>query len=364
MTWDLPRDLEISLLKNREMKEFGSDFHLMSEGKYWTGKSVSTDICPDAVYFANGRHAILTAVQVGGYKRLWVPVYFCHEVIASIRKAGIEVVFYDDYPLQKHDDDVVRNLPYRGKDALLRLNYFGWRKWRDNSDIPVPVIEDHTHDLIGHWARNSNADWCLASLRKSLPLPEGGVLWSPKGYTVKPPVSTAENDTCVEERLRGMMLKRDYLCGEKVEKNTFRGLYLSTEDQIGELNISGISQVCLEILMSFDIKKWYEDKKRNWEYLTHIEGIPEERSMLEDSLNCTPFSIVLEMSTDARCAEVRKKLIENDVYPAVLWSLPESCVDYSRAFSFSRRMLSVHCDGRYTLEDMEKLSCLLMKSLK
>lgn len=364
MTWVLQRDLEISLLKNREMKEFGSDFHLMSEGKYWTGKSVFTDICPDAVYFANGRHAILTVVQVGGYKRLWVPVYFCHEVIDCIRKAGIEVAFYNDYPLQKYDDKVVRNLPYRRKDVLLRLNYFGWRKLRDNSDIPVPVIEDHTHDLIGHWARNSNADWCLASLRKSLPLPEGGVLWSPKGYIVKQPVSTAENDACVEERLHGMMLKRDYLCGKNVEKSTFRGVYLSTEDQIGELNISGISQVCLEMLRSFDIKKWYTDKKRNWEYLAHLEEISEMVSMMEDSSACTPFSIVLKMRTEARCAEVRMKLIDNDVYPAVLWSLPQQCVNFSEAFSFSKKMLSIHCDGRYGPDDMAKLSCLLLNSLK
>ena len=345
------------------MKEFGSDFHLVPE-KYWTKGSVLTDIFPDAVYFANGRHAIFTVVKVCGYRRLWIPIYFCHEVINSIRKAGIEVVFYDDYPLQKYDDDIVRNLPYRENDALLRLNYFGWRKWRDNSDIPVPVIEDHTHDLIGNWAVNSNADWCLASLRKSLPLPEGGILWSSKGYVVKQLVSTAENDICTEERLRGMMMKRDYLSGKKVEKNAFRSVYLSTEDQIGKLNISGISQVCLEMLRSFDIKKWDTDKKRNWEYLAHIEKISEEISMIEDNLACTPFSIVLEMSSEKRCAEVRKKLIENDVYPAILWSLPENCVNFCQAFSFSKRMLSIHCDGRYALEDMEELSCLLLNSLK
>ena len=345
------------------MKEFGSDFHLMSEGKYWTGKSVFTDICPEAVYFANGRHAILTAVKVGGYKRLWVPVYFCHEVIASIRKAGIEVVFYDDYPLQQYDDDVVRNISYRNEDALLRVNYFGWRKWRDNSDIPVPVIEDHTHDIIGYWAINSNADWCFASLRKSLPLPEGGVLWSPKGHIVKQPVSTTENDACVEKRLRGMTLKRDYLRGDNVEKETFRSIYLSTEGQIEELDMSGISQVCLDMLRNFCIEKWYIDKKRNWEFLTFSKNLPAEKSLIEESSTSTPFSVILEMSSYERCEEVRKRLIENDVYPAILWSLPQECVNFSRAFSFSKRMLSIHCDGRYSSADMERLSYLLSKSL-
>lgn len=60
------------------------------------------------------------------------------------------------------------------------MNYFGLRTSRSNQSLPIPVIEDHSHDLLGRWPLYSDADWCIASIRKTLPTIEGGMVWSPK----------------------------------------------------------------------------------------------------------------------------------------------------------------------------------------
>lgn len=345
------------------MKEFGSDFHLMEDVGYKVHNTLM-DYYPNAVYYANGRQALLVALQEGGYKKLWVPVYFCYEVIEYIKAFGIKVALYKDFPLENNDNEIIKNIKFRDGDALLRVNYFGWRKWRDSTIVPVPVIEDHSHDLIGYWTQNSNADWCVASIRKTIAIPEGGMLWSPKAHSTHSVSSTKENDTCSYRRLYGMSLKKKYLEGGDVEKQDFREIFISTEDVLGNLAISGLAPNCLEILQRIDIKAWYETKRRNWKYIVDNTHLPIISSMIEDSISCTPFSVILKMGSHNEREEYRRKLIEHSIYPAILWSIPhDNSEDSDTAKIFSEQMLSIHCDGRYSLEDMCELSGLLNKLL-
>jgi hypothetical protein len=173
------------------MIEFGSDFHFINS---FNGKGNSLqDFYPKANYYADGRQALIDLYRSQGWQRLWVPEYFCYDVIASLKEAGLELAFYVDYP--GNNDNLNLNVNFRAGDALLRVNYFGLRGYRSTEKLMVPVVEDHTHDLIGDWAINSHADWCIASLRKSLPVPEGGMLWSPMGLKLpKAPVASEENE--------------------------------------------------------------------------------------------------------------------------------------------------------------------------
>ena len=61
-----------------------------------------------------------------GWQRLWVPEYFCYDVIASLKEAGLELVFYTDYPGNWKDgkklEDIQRNGHFRSTDAILRVN--------------------------------------------------------------------------------------------------------------------------------------------------------------------------------------------------------------------------------------------------
>jgi hypothetical protein len=53
-------------------------------------------------------------------------------------------------------------------------------------------------------------------------------------------------------------------------------------------------------------------------------------------------------------SRIRKDLISNSVYTAILWTLPDEVG--TEAQCFSERMLSVHCDGRYSSEDIKELA--------
>ena len=221
----------------------------------------------------------------------------------------------------------------------------------------VPVVEDHTHDLIGDWALRSTADWCIASLRKSLPIPEGGMLWSPVGLRQpEQPTLSDENEKIAAIRWEAMKLKARYLAGENVEKAAFRAGFVDTEDYFDRADVCDIDSLSREYLTQFDVRDWYNKKRENWELLRDIkkDGI---RVVLPECRGCYPFSLVLLFDSFEERNRVRKELIERQIYPAILWNIPEP--KDGDVFKFSRGMLSIHCDARYTKEDILQMRSII-----
>lgn len=341
------------------MKEFGSDFHYIS-GFQGKGNTLS-DFYPHANYYADGRQALIHLYHSQGWQRLWMPEYFCYDVIASLKEAGLNLLFYSDYS-GNDDVDLYDNLNkvVRPSDAVLWMNYFGTRSYRSFEKLPVAaVIEDHTHDLIGDWPMHSTADWCIASLRKSLPIPEGGMLWSPIGLKLpSAPKVSEENERIATIRWEAMKLKARYLAGEAVEKAEFRKGYVETEEYFDHAQICALDRASQEYLKTFDIRAWYNRKRENWELLSDIrkDGVQVVRP---ESMGCYPFSLVLQFDNPDERDRVRKELIAHQIYPAILWNIPAS--PSGEVFGFSRCMLSVHCDARYTADDIRQMKENLVK---
>lgn len=341
------------------MIEYGSDFHFIAPTS--GAEKTLYDFYPHANLYADGRQALIHLYQTQGWQRLWVPEYFCYEVVESLKEAGLNLFFYTDYPGYSKDSQTLESINKKGlfkaSDAILRVNYFGTRSYRSPEKLPVAaVVEDHTHDLIGGWAMISHADWCIASLRKSLPIPEGGILWSPVGLTLPTaPVTSEENERIASIRWEAMKLKTRYLAGEDVEKSAFRAGYVDTEEYFDTAPVCAIDDTSREYLRTFDIQDWYRRKRENWDILKDIkkDGV---KVLKPEDYGCYPFSLILQFDDINKRDIVRKALIEKCIYPAILWSVPPT--GDGEVFVFSRTMLSIHCDARYSKEDI-----LSMKSI-
>ena len=342
------------------MKEFGSDFHLIDLS--CSGASHLTDIFPDAVLLADGRQCIVALIRQYRWKRIWMPDYFCYDVIASIQQqTAIEVLFYEDSPLF---EAIVETLPFEEGDVLLRMNYFGARNLRSNQNIPCPVIEDHSHDPLGIWALHSDADWCISSIRKTLPLPEGGMMWSPKGHKLLIHLErSAENEQIAAIRWDGMEKKAAYLRGENISKDEFRNQYTTTEewfDHAAPVLIDDRSRVVVSDHL--DIHRWFNAKRKNWQLLYGLINRDNCEVFEPVSVNCSMFSLMLLFESKEHRDAVRSLLIQERVYPAILWNVPAKASPAAK--DFSGRMLSIHCDGRYTEEDIRSLALILNKVLE
>ena len=344
------------------MREFGSDFHYINS--YNSGCGLLTDVFRGATLLADGRQCIVALIRQNGWKRLWMPDYFCYEVIETIKgQTGIEVIQYEDNPLCEGD---VEKQPYEDGDVLLRMNYFGMRDFRSNKNISVPVIEDHSHDPFGHWALYSDADWCIASLRKSLPLPEGGMMWSPKQLRVSfksLDSSFKSNQEIAALRWNAMETKAAYLWGEDVSKDEFRRLFVETEEWFDHAEPSKIDERSKEfVCREFDVNLWFSAKKQNWSLLNRLINKEHCEVINAESESCTMFSLILLLENEEQRNAIRCELIERCVYPAILWNLPEEVSTASK--DFCHRMLSIHCDGRYTEDDIRQLANILNQTLE
>lgn len=342
------------------MKEYGSDFHYICD---FQGSNNSLhNFYPHANYYADGRQALIHLYHTQGWQRIWMPDYFCYDVIASLKEAGLNLGFYQDWPDEHGDSEAIEVIQqaegFHPTDAVLRVNYFGMRSYRAAEELSVAaVVEDHTHDLIGGWAKHSAADWCIASLRKTMPIPEGGMLWSPKGLPLpKAPVGSVNNEKIAAIRWEAMKLKIEYLAGEAVEKDAFRKGYVGTEEFFDTAPICALDKMSQEYLKSFNISEWYERKRENWNLLKDIkkDGV---RVVCPEDKGCYPFSLVLLFDNPEERERVRKGLIAHQVYPTILWNVPVQADD--EIIQFSHNMLSIHCDARYTKDEILEMKSII-----
>lgn len=346
------------------MKEFGSDFHYIS-GFRGKGNTLY-DFYPKANLYADGRQALIHLYHSQSWQRLWMPEYFCYDVIASLKEAGLNLIFYQDLPESHTDSETLEIIQRKGlfrpTDAILRVNYYGTRSCRSTEKFPVAaIVEDHTHDLIGDWPIHSTADWCIASLRKTLPIPEGGMLWSPMRLKLPAaPEVSGENEQIASIRWEAMKLKARYLAGEAVEKAEFRKGYVETEEYFDHAPVSALDKTSQEYLKTFDIRSWYNQKRNNWELLKDIRK-ESVKVIIPEKMGCYPFSLVLLFNNLDERDRVRKALIEHQIYPAILWNVPDTLSD--EVSSFSKRMLSIHCDARYTADDIYRMKTIIKSIL-
>jgi hypothetical protein len=312
-----------------------------------------------------------------GWKRLWIPSYLCQEVVGSFVGTGTPCRLYPDRPDPGPQHTAAAALlpadELRAGDAVVLVNHFGVRTRPDGPRAGLPedvdLIEDHTHDPWSSWARTSDADFCLASLRKTLPIPDGAVLWSPleHGLPVQPP-ATLRRELASSLKLAAMMLKALYLEGRPIEKRSFRRLALRGEEEIAKGSISGVCEATQQLIAAFPAEPWRETRRRNHAWLVdRLADTPGLRVLqpAADGLDRSPFSFVVQVPDTPTRQQVLGSLVESGVYPAVLWPLAEAHLPGVEVADerFAGQMLSIHCDGRYSLDDLETVASSLLAAI-
>jgi 5-methylcytosine-specific restriction endonuclease McrA len=192
-----------------------------------------------------------------GWNRLWVPAYSCQTVVRAILETRISVEYYRSWFLGSRGDGVPFHAT-RGDDVLVVIHFglkFHSRLETSLSD-KMSIIEYRSHDPWSPWSFNSRADYCVASLRKTLPIPDGRVLWSPSKQDLLPkrPPLTHEHRLASKRKLDAMRLKRLFLNGQVNDRSRFRLLSSSGESHICGRDVSAISSWSATRLRQFPAK--------------------------------------------------------------------------------------------------------------
>jgi len=335
--------------------EVGSEFHLPVDppGPYhrWPEGSV---------WFALGRHALQALLRRLRTTTLWLPDYFCEEVARSWRDLA-EVRLYEDDPRWPEPDwDSLRPGP---RDAVVAVNYFGvrtgdpWFAWREANECVL--VEDHAHDPSSEWATASRADYAFSSLRKTLPVPDGAILWSPRGLVL--PDQPAGGADGSELKLAAMLFKGEYLGGGSDElKERFRRLQLDGEERLAGAEVAGASPATREALVRGVPLPWRARRAENTARLiAALHGWEAAEPLFTAwPADAAPLGAVFVFESAAERDRVRGVLAEGGVYCPVHWAdAAESPSE--RARDLAHRILTIPTDWRYSAADMARVASLV-----
>ena len=335
-------------------KEYGSDFPLLVDDSFLLNNQKENIFCTNAFsLFFSGRsalyHLLKSGIELYNWQKVYVPSFYCHEVVYFLKDLDIEVVYYEYNPFL---DLSSKTFEWDDKPSTVVVNvlFFGVKKLDVTFLEQSIVLEDLTHNIMGF--ESSNADYCFGSLRKELPLPCGGFLMSPKGKSLPIGVESYKSEIIGIQKLTAMMLKKEYLEGRITSKDIFRNLFTDSESEFeNRTTNAAIPLVSLSILKYLNIpailSAKYENVKLALSLLKKKSGI--RYNMDYDDSNS--FGLVVECETVDLKLKMKQFLIENKVFPAVLW--PNQLL--ARDEEVSSRILFVHLDFRYDKTDIEEI---------
>lgn len=316
------------------VREIGSEFHKMpvEEGR---GLSLPR---PGSLVFS-GRTAFEAVLnQIPNAKSALLPSYCCDSMIVPFLDAGIEVMFY-----QVAWDEELRVEIDGSADILLWCNYFGFKN--DMPEFDGVIIEDITHSILGTIHSHPQSDYLVASLRKWEPVNCGG-------YCSVKVESKAPSDEFISLKNRAMELKAKYLLHPVVDnKEQYLRMFGDSNHWLAE-HYSGLSidAYSRDYLKRVDAEKQRSIRRENAKALYEgLSGKVHFMFPIED-MDCPLFIPILLSNRN----EVRAYLTKKEIYCPVHWPKPEGAE--SNIYDLE---LSLICDQRYGIEDMERIVSVL-----
>lgn len=349
------------MLVNNHRWEIGSDFHwsenvlTSSPASFWLPDKYQLFSTATASFLA-----LKTLLQKPSGKalRIHVPSFYCMSVVSKLQTA-FKVCWYRDLPSESSPDfNTLNVLP---GDLVLAVNLFGikkqkpWQDWQQENP-QIILIEDHTHDPFSPWAKNSQADYVVSSLHKTLPIPDGGILWSPKNLALAKPLG--KQSPGAAKRLMGMILKQAYLSGLDINKDDYLKLCIDGQNELDNETNSVVSVLTNNVLRSLDVNAYRQQRAVNISKFLHLSlnqtnsyWKPLFESWEQDTI---PFNSIIVCQSKQIRDTLRKYLISQNIFAPIHWQQPYAGISSgdSKAIALAEKILTIPTDQRYQEEDV------------
>jgi hypothetical protein len=325
---------------------------------------------------ASGSHALAALVRWGvggnGWRRVWLPSYYCPDVPAALMTAvgrEVDLRAYSDATLWMSAD--LSSVEIAPGDVVVIANQLGVRAAPDTTALAAAgavIVEDHSHDLASSWALESTADYAFASLRKTLPIPDGGAVWSPSGRELPlEPDDDAQSAASgvAAERLAAALADRAGRTFATDDRLRFRALSRATAAPAGAAARHAISPVSRALLPQMPVRAWRERRRRNLAVVGEAASSASGVRVLIAPDGGVAFALTLVFDTVAQRRTAQTRLAARAVVPTVLWPL-DATRDWGVTegdADLSSRILSIHGDQRYDDADMQRLAVILREAL-
>ena len=317
--------------------------------------------------FNTGRAAIetlLSYLKARGKKQVWMPSFNCSSVYDAAVRSGMSIEFY---PIKQ---DLSVDLDFLSKKTIdgcifYALQLFG-KRWSSDlvaflSDIKKKgaiIVEDITLSLLSE--KNeffAIGDYLIASIRKWLPIPDGGFVASKtcvnnlfEFHNEIP----ASNDYTYYY-FAAQIMKDAYLRDKSLDKSVFLNLAKIGMDALfSDYTIRRISRISEQIERATDMEEVARRRKSN--YLNLYRLLIQNKQIvlpIAPSHDMVPLGmLILSNERDALFAH----LINNGVYCNIHWR-PNDCTSaFEGSRYLSEHALTIPCDQRYGDGEMQFIS--------
>lgn len=339
--------------------EYGSDYHYCTrEGMLLKDSLNAFSDESDFSFFFSGRAALFNLVKqeimLEKAKQIFVPSYYCHEVVNYIRKLPIEIIYYNYNPFLD-SSSVTSNIPDTSFAIIVNVSFFGLKLLDFSSFRNATIIEDLTHDILSF--KNSTAKYCFGSLRKELPVPTGGFCYSPLKLHLPREASNLKADNIAAQKLLAMLLKEKYLEGTFKNKDIFRTLFTQAETGFDKsFTNAGLSDLSKYILFQLNIDAISAIKQNNLRLA--LKRLKSNSIRIFNLVKPdASFGLIIQSESKEKKEALKSFLIIEKIFPAILWPHQK----LKRDIIAADKMLLIHLDYRHSEGDVIKITDKLNK---
>lgn len=327
------------------MREIGSEFWDVPTDKF-------NNLFPESTqWFLSGRSALQAIIkELKECHTVALPSWCCDSMVKPFIDAGMDIHFYPVY----WRDRLIQEIGL-DSDALFLMDYFGYSGSRpDLSGYKGVVVRDTTHSILS--ASYTDADYYFGSLRKWCGVWTGGYAWKRGGHRLV--IEKSDDFDYVLLRKKAMQLKNSYINGlvddkgQRVTHKSYLEVYEQAEDCLEHICIAPAAERDVRLAQRLDVEGIRARRRANSEILR--AAFPDWLVFPEMSnADCPMFVPVLV--PEGRRDELRRCLINNEIYCPIHWPVSEYHRLDERSEYLYRNELSLVCDQRYTEEDMNRM---------
>ena len=308
------------------MREFGGYIEI----EHYKGNEYHTG----CLALNSGRNCLRYLIRARQIRKIMLPRLQCQVIEEVCRREGVQIQWYEVKALEKpYQDEQLEEEVF-----LYLINYYGQLEKNYLEKLLAGhkrVIVDNAQDFFCGPIEGVDT---IYTCRKFFGVPDGAYL-----YTDAQADFTLQADFSYD---RMEFLLGRYECGaEKFYQN-----YRENEAWMDKQGLSAMSALTHNILRSIDYERVEQTRTSNAKRLDAGVG---ENNLLTVK-NMTGAYLYPYFCADGE--KLRKKLIERKIFVPVLWqNVLEDCDIDTAEYNFSKNMVPLPCDQRYTENDMDEV---------
>ena len=238
---------------------------------------------------------------------------------------------------------------------LLVMDYFG-NSCTSNRDIlgikekysRLKIVNDITHNFL-YYVDSGIFDYTVASIRKWVNIPDGGLLWSNDIIDIS---KFEEENLFSNSRLQAQIMRNEYLNnGDENLKTEYRKIFSEVGKILDEDSRPyKMSEYSYQLLCETDFDAIRSIREKNFAVLSRILSECQNITLIQnDNFKSNLYVPFLVRNRDIK----QRELSSIGIFNTVIWPLNDIQKDNCMIAKYiGENMLAAPCDQRYTFDEM------------